>query len=192
MNDHVDLWLDAYLDGELQPSLRQQIESHLAGCAACRQALARRQALSALLQQDPQPAALKSPDRFVAEVGLQLERRPLTARSPRRTLDLAWLFIPSGLLLSWIFLQIVFLLSAVLDFIPAAGQALQSSLPVPPASFLLSSLFTGALAGQVFDYFQWNWFDSLASLFFIGGLYCCWMIFWWVRARQHENKEIAS
>jgi anti-sigma factor RsiW len=34
--DHLDDTLSAYLDDELAPAARREVEAHLAGCAACR------------------------------------------------------------------------------------------------------------------------------------------------------------
>ena len=55
MNEHVTPWLGAYHDGELRGRRLQQVETHLAHCAACRAELEELRALSALLQESPVP-----------------------------------------------------------------------------------------------------------------------------------------
>ena len=76
MNQHVTPWLGAYHDGELKGLRLRQVEAHLAQCAACRVDLEKLQALGALLQESPAATGLMPPDRFVAQVGLRLPRRP--------------------------------------------------------------------------------------------------------------------
>jgi len=39
MNEHLDLELSAYIDGELEGSELRRVEAHLAGCAGCRETL---------------------------------------------------------------------------------------------------------------------------------------------------------
>ena len=39
--EEADRFLDAYLDGELDPAKRAELEEHLAGCAECQQKLDR-------------------------------------------------------------------------------------------------------------------------------------------------------
>jgi predicted anti-sigma-YlaC factor YlaD len=202
MNGHVEMWLDAYLDDELQPAVRQQVETHLSACPSCRQALARRQGLSALLQSIPPAAGLKPAERFVAEVGLQLERLPLRGQYRRKSLQMAWQLIPVGLILTWLFLQVVFILSSLLEVIPGVGRALEGSVGAVPFHSYLYGLFPGALAGRLLGMFNWSWLDSLAGMIVICGLYCCWLLFSWAYARWHdkpgspatlsENKEFTS
>ena len=51
MNEHLNEWLDAYLDGELTPPHQRQVEAHLAHCPECRALLKQRRALASLLLQ---------------------------------------------------------------------------------------------------------------------------------------------
>jgi len=53
--EHVSNHLSAYLDGELTPELRAQVESHLSQCSDCSKELAALQQTSAILQQLPLP-----------------------------------------------------------------------------------------------------------------------------------------
>lgn len=54
--------LSAYLDGELQPEAKAQLEAHLAGCPDCRAALGQLEAVSGIVKaqaMEPVPPALK-------------------------------------------------------------------------------------------------------------------------------------
>ncbi|AIE84676.1 anti-sigma factor family protein [Fimbriimonas ginsengisoli] len=54
-------WLDRYQTGELEPEIRQSLESHLAACEACRQALEfRRRLTSQLAAEVAVPISLRS------------------------------------------------------------------------------------------------------------------------------------
>ena len=45
--EHMDLLLAAYVDGVAEPEDARDVETHLADCAACRQAVAIQSAISA-------------------------------------------------------------------------------------------------------------------------------------------------
>ena len=106
MNEHVTAWLEAYQDGELQGQRRRQVEAHLTECAACRAELERLRALTALLQESPAAESLTPPDRFVAQVGLRLPRRP-ERPAWARALEVGWKLTPVGLLGAWAFGHVV-------------------------------------------------------------------------------------
>jgi predicted anti-sigma-YlaC factor YlaD len=112
MNGHVTPWLAAYHDGELKGRRLQQVEVHLAECAACRAELNELHCLSALLQESPAAKGLLPPERFVAQVGLRLERRP-TKPAWQRTLETGWRLAPAGLIGAWAFVQAVFIVAGV-------------------------------------------------------------------------------
>src|SRR5512136_618477 len=95
MNDHVQGWLGAYHDGELEESRRRQVETHLQSCESCRAELGRLQALAHLLQAGPLPEGLTPPERFVSQVRLQLQPRP--ARPAwQSVLEMGWRLAPVG------------------------------------------------------------------------------------------------
>lgn len=50
----VQRQLSAYLDGELTPADADQVRTHLAGCAICREELSRLQSVKSLLQRLPE------------------------------------------------------------------------------------------------------------------------------------------
>lgn len=112
MNGHVKPWIAAYHDGELRGRRLRQVEEHLAGCETCRAELNELQCLSALLHESPAAEGLLPADRFVAQVGLRLPRRP-TKPVWQRTLEAGWRLAPAGLVGAWAFVQAVFLVAGV-------------------------------------------------------------------------------
>jgi predicted anti-sigma-YlaC factor YlaD len=112
MNGHMTPWIAAYHDGELRGRRLRQVEEHLAECATCRAELKELQCLSALLHESPAAEGLLPADRFVAQVGLQLPRRP-TKPVWQRTLETSWRLTPVGLVGMWAFIQAVFIVAGV-------------------------------------------------------------------------------
>ena len=90
----------------------RQVEAHLARCATCRAELEELRALAALLQESPAAESLTPPERFVAQVGLRLPRRP-ERPAWQRALETGWQLAPLGLLGAWAFVQAVFVVSSV-------------------------------------------------------------------------------
>lgn len=192
MNQHVTGWLEAYHDGELHGLRLHQVETHLAQCAACRAELEQLQALSALLQESPAAERLTAPDRFVAQVGLRLARRP-EQPAGRRALETGWRLIPAGLLGAWAFAQAVFIMVGVvfvalnLSHGTAAGL-----LPTRGGSWLMEVLrWTGVHLGNVerivlqsLSTLGWLATLEFALLVAIGLLLWSWLASWWVRRRQ--------
>ena len=69
--------LVAYVDGQLAPAERAELETHLAGCATCQSALAAERGLSGML--GALPAVRPSPDfeaRFWARIAREQDARP--------------------------------------------------------------------------------------------------------------------
>jgi hypothetical protein len=113
MKHPTESQLNEYLDGELETGSRRSIETHLAGCAACRQALDELRRLSAglaLLPEEPLQADLAA---------------RVLERLPRRRSGLAWKLALA--------VQAGFALGA---FLLAAGNLLPR-LEIPPLQDLL-------------------------------------------------------
>ena len=99
MNGHVTPWLATYHDGELKGRRLRQVEAHLAECATCRAELNELQCLSALLHESPVAEDLLPPERFVAQVGLRLERRPTKVAAvalANKMARMAWALMTRG------------------------------------------------------------------------------------------------
>jgi len=200
MTEHVRAWLGAYHDGELRGRRLRQVEAHLAQCATCREDLERLQALAALLQESPAAENLMPPERFVAQVGLQLPRRP--ERSARqRALETGWRLVPLGLLGTWAFVQAVFAVAGgvlVALRMGLGGDVVAGLLPASQQGLSLSEIFSlsGASLGDVGRIMLqllgnggplgWGVTLNLVSLVVIGLLYWSWLASWWAR-RQHRQ-----
>lgn len=201
MNEHVTAWLEAYHDGELRGRRLCQVETHVAQCAACRAELERLRALTGLLQESPAAEELTSPERFVAQVGLRLPRRP---QQPawRRALELGWRLTPFGLFGAWAFVQAVFVVAQVVMLalrLGLGGDAAAALLPAPRPELGLAELFSRSGAG-LNDVGQvvlrltshggplgWGILLNLAALAVIGLLYWSWLATWWVRRQRQER-----
>jgi len=203
MTEHVTAWLGAYHDGELHGHRRHQVEAHLAECATCRAELESLQALSALLQESPVAVEITSPERFVANVGLRLPRRP-EQTAWQRALETGWQLVPVGLLGAWTFAHAVFIVAGVLLFALRLGVGgdLVALLPytAPQSTWLGEALSlsnaglsdVGRIALQLLGRggpLGWGTMLYLVSLVVIGLLYWSWLASWWAR-RQHEKLEL--
>ncbi len=187
MSDHIEPWLDAYLDGELPGAKRRQVEAHLGECGGCRALLEQRSALSALLREAPAAETRKSPARFEADVRLQLRARPQPVLLGRQALRWVWIAAPVLILLAWVFVQSTLLLSTALSFIPGVDQALQVGsigaglFGLPPVA---GDLLSFALPLELFN---GNFLVWLALLLVIGLLYVGWLAGWWARSRRNNE-----
>ena len=200
MNQHVMRWLEAYHDGELEESRRQQVEAHLQSCESCRAELSRLRALAHLLQASPLPERLTPPERFVSQVRLQLPPRPAQP-AWQSVLEVGWRLVPLGLLGAWGFAQAVFLVSATV--LIALGAGLDGNLAMqwlPSAHDLwtiqvLTLPLSGPETGMIETVFQflgdswlpvWGFALEMGLLVVIGLLYWSWLASWWVR-QQHQR-----
>src|SRR5260370_15655153 len=100
--DEADRFLDAYLDGELEPAKRAELEEHLAGCTACQEKLRRlsqfRSFLTANAPHYPAPPGLKN--NVIAKLEVQKKSNIIAlARQP-------WLYAAAlaviGLAVAWL------------------------------------------------------------------------------------------
>jgi anti-sigma factor RsiW len=200
MNQHVMEWLEAYHDGELEESRRQQVETHLQSCESCRAELNRVKALAHLLQAAPLPEGLTPPERFVSQVRLQLQPHPVQP-AWRTVLEMGWRVAPLGLLGAWGFAQAVFLVSAAVLVALWAGLDGNLALQWLPSAQDLWSVqvltlpLTGLEAGIMETVLQflgdgwlsmWSFALETGLLVVIGLLYWSWLASWWVR-QQHQR-----
>ncbi len=202
MSEHVLRWLGALHDGELRGRRLKQVQAHLADCEACRAELDELQALTGLLA-SPLPADFVSPDRFVAQVGLRMQRRP-EQTVWQRALERGWQMVPLGLLGTWAVAQAVFIVAAAAllawqtglgesvtaDRLPdwQSGPGLVEILNLSGAG--LSGV--GTLARQLLSSGGPLGYSSvlyLVILFVIGVLYWSWLASWWAY-RQHCQSQV--
>jgi anti-sigma factor RsiW len=196
MNGHVTHWLAAYHDGELHGRRLQQIEEHLAECAACRAELKELQCLSSLLQESAAAEGFMPVERFVAQVGLQLPRRP-TKPAWQRTLETGWRLAPVGLFGAWAFVQAVFVVaSVVLIALQAWGVDVLGLQPAHHETWLTAVLsLLGARLGdttltilKTLDVLRWGLTFYLVATLAIVLLYWSWLASLWAR-RQHRQLQ---
>jgi hypothetical protein len=120
MAEHVKDWLGAYLDGELQGTRLQAVETHLETCEACRNELQELQKLVEMFREYESIDAFTSAERFATNLTLQLPRLPERSR-PRRTGSSAWWLVPVGVTAAWVFLQTLLMISGAVTIFERAG-----------------------------------------------------------------------
>jgi predicted anti-sigma-YlaC factor YlaD len=113
MSKHVSEWLSAYHDGELRGNRLHHLEAHLAECELCQTELESLEQVSSLLHEVPTPE-FTPPERFAAQVKLRLPHQKITI-SRTQILEIGWWMIPVGLLATWLFASVLFLLGDVLS-----------------------------------------------------------------------------
>ena len=185
MNEHLNEWIDAYLDGELTPSQKRQVEAHLAHCPACARLLEQRRALSNLLQEAPAAEGLAPEMEFLADVGLQLAHRQSRWNLPKLAPSLAWQIIPVGLLLTLIFGQTALTLSGVLSFIPGSNQVSTNQAPALTHLQVMPGIMNTLLSFLgVFNFVNWGWMTGLIFLAVLSLAYVGWLASWWAHSQQ--------
>jgi len=201
MTEHVTAWLAAYHDGELRGLRLRQVETHLAHCETCRAELKALRALTALLQESPVAEVITSPNRFVAQVGLRLPRRPVQP-AWQRTLEAGWRLAPVGLLGAWAFGQAVFFVAGIVTGalrMGLGGDVVAGLLPVSQQGLWLAEALSLSNVGlsdasriilrMLSDGGPLGWGITLhlALSVVIGLLYCSWLASWWAR-RRHRTQ----
>jgi len=205
MNGHVNGWLGAYHDGELHGRRLQQVKAHLAHCAACRAELEQLRALGTLLQASPAAEGFTPPERFVAQVGLRLPRRP-ERPAWQRTLEIGWRLAPLGLLGAWAAAQSVLTVASVALIVLRTGPVSDVAARLLPATqqglWLAEVLSLSEVDwNAVFRITQhllsnggplgWATMLNLGALVVIGLLYWSWLASWWAR-RQHRPSRLSA
>lgn len=205
MREHATHLLGAYVDGELRGSRLRWVESHLQKCVACQKEVDALLALRQVLQESPAMETITSPDRFVAQVGLKLPRRQ--ERPPaQRALDLSWRMVPAGLLLSWSFVQAVFLTVGLvqaavrLGFGGEVGKLLfpagTSGISFPEVARLSQASLAEAVQ-MLTDLVQSGGGSAWVLLLYVtftvvvGLLYWSWLASWWA-LRRHQQATASN
>ncbi|MBI9044179.1 MAG: zf-HC2 domain-containing protein [Anaerolineaceae bacterium] len=202
MKKHVELWIEAYLDGELNPNQQRKLEKHLENCPECLQMIAERQALSSLLQDHPLRAELKSAERFTSEINLQLPRRvKRTAISttenntPSFSWQHIWQVLPILLLLAFIFIQTVGIASNILRVVPGANTLAEQSANL--SSVVALPTFAEFNLGRALQFILditgisnllgWNILTQIIGIILIGILYSSWLAGWIVKEKESQQ-----
>ena len=202
MNQHVTSWLGAYHDGELTGFRQRQVKAHLAQCETCREELKKLQGLGMLLKESPAVSGLMPPDRFVAQVGLRLERRP-TQPTWQRVLETGWRLVPAGLLGAWAFVQAVFIVAAIVVialYAGTGGTVWELASDPHEYTWLTAALsFAGVQLGsttrgilQLAGSLRWAVGLYFAALAGISLLYWSWLASLWARRRHQELQALAA
>ena len=206
MTEHVKQWLNAYFDGELHGARVSQVESHLAECAECKAELDGLRKLSALLRDTAPTNEFISTKRFVSNLTLNLPRQPEQTQ-PRKILEISWWLIPIGILGTWVFLQVTFLLSRLVLIVSDAGL-LGNTFTVfkgnPSQAQWLETL-TWLFGNQLgfnqtvistlnnADLFIQNQGSAFIWQALLATIYLVWLASWWFRQQnQLSNSEITE
>jgi len=190
MSEHINKWINAYLDGELSGKRLAQVEIHLSECAECQVELASLQALSNALNDASLPKFL-SAERFAANVALNLPRKQTKSLS-RSALEITWWLMPVALTFAWLFIHTTLVLT---NWVGAAGGL--GLLNNPTAAWLIpaapqETLFTLVLGQfgmmnssglELLDAFE-AFADSIVWQVAIALLYVGWIATWWARQRR--------
>lgn len=193
MSEHIGSLLDAFLDNELSPSRTRIIEAHLECCEQCQRELNQRHILVKFLKEAAPMAVIRPEDHFVLDVHSQLKPRVPKVWTRQRMLKVGWQAIPVGLLLTVIFIQIAFMMSNALQFIPGGKDILLDSLSGFPGGITLSD--PAQMIIEVFRIFYfpvWDWVTGIIATFIISITYIAWMVIWWGQQQSANNHRMAS
>jgi anti-sigma factor RsiW len=196
MNEHVTHWLGAYHDGELKGHRLHQVEAHLPQCATCTAELEQLEMLRELLQESPVAEGLLPAERFVAQVGLRIPRRP-EKPAWQRVLEAGWRLTPAGLVGAWAFVQAVFIVAGITLIVLQVGVGIDvlGLEDVSRETWLTQGL--GFLGAELSDTSRvvLNLINSLslgivlyaAALVAIGLMYWSWLATLWARHQHHRR-----
>ena len=203
MPEHVNNWLEGYVDGELSAQRLRLVEAHLAECESCRQELEALCTLSGMLQEVKPETETINAERFSAQVMLQLPRRkPKTQETG--LISLLWWIVPGVLLFAWLFVQALSLTTSLVNSAEQFGLlgALSEYLVTGPQQALWTAkiiyLINGDLgvSGRTFMEILAGaeWFTRTVSAQFIWQgvlllLYWSWMVAWFIR-RQRQTLKV--
>jgi anti-sigma factor RsiW len=182
MNGHLEQWLDAYMDGELDAVQIRQAEAHLKSCPACALELGQRRALSQVLREAPAPAGGKSEQRFVSEIALRLPRTMPAIRAVGRPTAVWMMAPPVALLLAWAFIQSAMIAVGALQWLPGVEDSVRNGFG---AGWMPEFAAVPALPVPG----VWDAVVLAAALVVIGMLFTGWFAGWWVGQRAAGSQQ---
>ncbi len=199
MPDLMRAKLGAYLDGELAGRSLLEMQTHLQTCPGCQAELAELQQLSQLLHTAPLPEFTPA-GRFVANLLLQLPRRPAAPQAASPTPWFGWL-IPLGLLAAWVFIEVTVRLAALLTWAGQSGWLGQSAAWLNPGQRV--TLWFSATRLLLGDSLNLAWLNeaglflqNLAGPFFwqatVAVLYVAWLAYWWASQRNANGSDLVE
>lgn len=199
MSDHVTVWLNAYLDGELQGNRLQHVEMHLSECEACLAELESLESISDLLQEVPVPEFTPA-ERFASQVSLRLPREQKIIYR-QKLLEVGWWMIPVGLLAVWGLISMSFVVSDMLSVANQLGLLTSVSDWMRfgtsnTAGWSATLGQIGVLSGNALEVATSTESFTRSSLWQIGLqtaialLYLSWMAIWWARRQRQENGQL--
>ena len=200
MSNHVQEWLNAYLDGELKGRQLHQVEEHLAECEVCQAEFESLQGVSSLLQEVHAPT-LVSHERFASQVNLRLPERRANETKDNAT-GLGWWLIPVTLLAAWIFVSTTSIISNVVAVADSFGlldntTSAWISSSSPAAVDLIATLGqAGMLQGSSLQWAERS--ESLTRSVLpqfilhasIALLYLAWLAIWWARRTRQGYGQL--
>ena len=199
MSKHVSEWLNLYHDGELRGSRLHQVEAHLAECEVCQAELESFENLSAALHEVP-ASKLASTERFVSQVNLRMPHKQAMI-SKKQIFEVGWWMIPVGILASWIFFNVAFILGDVLSV--AGSLGLLSGMSDWLASGPSNDVYVSTTIGQlgVLSGNGLNWAETMETFtrmslpqitlqVSIALLYLGWIAVWWARRTHQEHGRL--
>jgi len=191
MNSHADNWIDAYLDGELSPNRRQQIDTHLENCWECQVLLKELRTLSNILQEAPPATSLKPKDQFIVDIRSQLEPRGQLHQTQLPAMRSGWYLIPIAVLFALGFIHSIFLLSSLVSLFPGAQDILTEQISFGLTLFMLPDPWNSIinLVGG-YNLINWNSLTGLLALAALSLVYLSWIAGWWLRSRHGQHIKI--
>lgn len=192
MNQHVEIWIDAYLDGELTPKQTEKFERHLETCPNCLALLEERESISRLLNSIPLPETTRSDEDFVQDIKLLLPREQ---NKPGPTsFGAIWIVISILILGAISFLFSINLITNFMILVPGMEE-LVTTVMITPSVTAAVTPWIELFFNQVFNFSGFGFFygslkfTTLALMAILALIYLSWLAFWWVnRLSQYEQR----
>lgn len=193
MNQHIETWIDAYLDGELNEKQIVKFEKHLETCPQCLELINEREKLSGLLQTYQLPDTFKNTEQFIHDINMLLPREQTRVFKKPRTGGF-WLIGSIGLLILLTFTQVINLISNLLLLVPGVDTLVDqaAALPgliqttVPWLQLFFEQWFTFSGWGFVYGSLT---FSSIALTGLLMLIYLSWLVLGWSNQLTQQKQQ---